>query len=527
MKRKISLLIAIIMLMSACFKAPADAPENSNSNSDGIENEQTTVDETDKPDKDEGIKQQNNTVNTKPDNTVTDNTPAGNPEPPAEDSDSEDVSDGSPVSTVDTNTAEKNPNITYQQDVGTGTTEMVITKEFYDESKLQLPILNINTFDGSGISSKTEYKNATIEITNTSPNYKKAKTAVSIRGRGNSTWTRFEKKPYKLKFSMKTDMFGMGKAKKWVLLANAMDDTMLRSALAFDLGKTLGLEFTSDYRYVNVFLNGKYEGVYILCEQQEVGETRVNINPSKSGEVDTGYFLESLGENISSKPHFTLPTVNGQYLGDVGYNTHRVYIHSPKESNLTDAQKAYIQDYVTQVNDAIFNHDWAEINKLCDINSFVNMFLVDEVFLNNDCGYSFYMYKKAGGKLQLGPLWDFDQSAGDSAHGTATYKGWYAGSEHKWYTQLIQIPEFKALVRARYIEKKADIYKMVESVDTKAEQNSFDFAMSNYVHNNFGNRNRWRTIPEIYSLNSYSKHVAYLKTWFTNRLIWMEDQLSV
>ena len=525
MKRKISFLIAIIMLLSACSRSPVSVPETN------TENEQAVTEKIDKTEQADDNTQQSsgalsqsaNTQKTGQSDTVSEN----NTQTTADDPDSEDVSDGSPVSSVDTNTAEKDPNITYQEDVGTGITEMVITEEFYDEQKLELPKLYINTFDGSDITSKTEYTNATIEITNTTPPYQKAKTAVEVRGRGNSTWTRFEKKPYKLKFAMKTDMFGMGKAKKWVLLANSMDDTMLRSALAFDLGKTMGLEFTSEYRYVNVFVNGEYEGVYILCEQQEEGETRVNIDSSKSGEVDTGYFLESLGENISSKPYFTLPKVNGEYLGDVAYETHRVYIHSPTERTLTDDQKTYIQDYITQVNEAIFNHNWARITQLCDIDSFVNMFIVDEVFLNNDCGYSFYMYKKAGGKLQLGPLWDFDQSAGDSAHGTATYKGWYAGSDHKWYSELIQMPEFEALVRARYTEKKADIYKMIESIDTIVEENKYDFAMSNYVHNNFGNKNRWRTIPEIYSLKSYSQHVAYLKTWLTNRLTWMEDQLSV
>ena len=527
MKRLFSLLTAltlVLTVLSACSKTP-EAPEVDDEQSavaGTVDKEQDTQKE---PENLPNNKPQNNQTQTqtpKPDTNVQQNTPTQ-----SDDVDSEDVSDGSSVSVVDKNTQENNPNTSYQENVQTGLTDMVITEEFYDESELKLPRVDIKTFDGNAVTSKDTYTNATIEVSNTLPKHNMAKTAVEIRGRGNSTWTRFDKKPYKIKFLMKTDLLGMGAAKKWVLLANAFDDAMLRSALAFELGKSLEIEFASEYRYVNVFINNKYEGVYIICEQQEEGETRVNINSSKSGEVDTGYFLEFCGDNISTKPQFKLPIVDGKFLSDTGYDRHRVYIHSPKVTTLTEDQTNYIIDYTTQVNEAIFTRNWQKITELCDIDSFVNMFLVDEVFLNNDCGYSFYMYKKAGGKLHLGPLWDFDQSAGNSEHGTATFKGWYAGSNHKWYSELITMPEFKDLVKKRYLEKKDAIHGIIKRAEQIAIDNKYDFAMSNYVHNNFGNKDRWRTIPEIYNLQSYSQHVNYLMTWLTNRLTWMEDQLGI
>lgn len=470
----------------------------------------------------------------------------------ADDLDSEDYSDTSSESHNDTQTQQNDQNLVYFENVETGTTVggdeykgNVITGNMvtaddqkpadnsqntvsvpYEDEKLKLPKINIVTYSGD-ITSKEEYVKGAISVTNAG-SYDLARTAMEIRGRGNSTWVRFDKKPYKIKFAVKTDMLGLGAAKKWILLANAFDDTMIRSALVFDLAKQLGLEYTTDYRYVNVYVNNTYEGVYMLCEQVEEGQNRIDVNSSKTGELDTGYVLESYSDGARpGEQCFTLPMVGSEFLGSNPYDKHVMIIKSPDKKIVTSSQKKFIQDYIIKVNNAILGKDWQKINELVDINSFVNMFIVEQMILSNDMGYTFYMYKRAGGKLYLGPVWDYDQSAGNSEHGGPTYKGWYSGSEHKWYTSLIQMPEFKALVAARYNEKKDVIRGVVNEVDRIASENRYDFDASNYVHNNFGNKKRWRTIPEICSLTTYDQHLAYLKTWLTNRLIWMEDQLSI
>lgn len=487
-----------------------------------------------------------------------------------DDLDSEDYSDTSSESHVDTQTQEKNPNLQYNefnQSQGSGggqvvtgggnsgggqvisgntitsgggqsssgggnsgggnTSDNVVVARPYDESKLQLPKVNIFTYNGGDIVSKTDYVSGAVSITNAGNN-NLVRTAVEVRGRGNSTWVRFDKKPYKLRFTVKTDLFGMGAAKKWILLANAFDDTMVRSAIVFDLAKQLGLEYTTDYRYVNVYLNNEYQGVYILCEQIEEGDSRIDVNSSKTGEVDTGYLLESYSDGArAGEVCFTLPMVGNSYLGSNPYKSHVMIIKSPDKKIVTQEQQAFIKDYIIKVNNAILSKDWAAINELVDINSFVNMFIVEQTILSNDMGYTFYMYKRAGGKLYLGPVWDYDQSAGNSEHGGSTYKGWYAGSEHKWYTSLIQMPEFCELVRKRYIEKIDVIHGVIDNVDKITTENEYDFWMSNEVYNNFGNKKRWRTIPEIYSLTTYQQHIDYLKTWLSNRFIWMEDQLEI
>ena len=426
---------------------------------------------------------------------------------------------------IDTRYEGKNDNLPYIDKASTTVSDFEITADSYDEKKLTLPIMKIVTGNGKDITSKTEYTGATVSISNTLKNYSLGNTVVDIRGRGNSTWQFFDKKAYKLKFTVKTDLFGMGAAKKWVLLANALDESMMRNYLAFNLGKALGLEFTSDCQFLNLYINGQYKGVYLLCEQVQEGSNRVNINTSPVGQVDTGYLLEGIN-NASPVDYktFKLNDVNGKSLGKGAFT---FIIKSPDIIQCTEEQKNFISDYVAKANEAIFNKDWDGIQKYIDVDSFVNMFLLDEILLNQDMGYSFYLYKKQGGKLFMGPAWDFDQACGSSSHGGSGYKGWYAGSELQWFTTLIEMPQFKELVSKRYQEKKTAIRGMLNTIDSTVNKYSFDFAMSNYVFNTFGDPNRWRTMYEIASCKTYKDHIIYLKTWLTNRFIWMENQLGV
>ena len=571
MKRIISVLAAAVMLITmlgGCGKKPAqdnDSEQTSNSqdeNSQTIQNQEEgessgdnkntakdnqsdgsnsqTAGKADSSDKtqDSGkVTSDNNTQNgdgngNNGDGTHTgDGAPSDNYAPPVTntddpgDIDPDEIGHFESDGEIDTRYEGKNDNLPYIDKASTTVSDFEITADSYDEKKLTLPIMKIVTGNGKDITSKTEYTGATVSISNTLKNYSLGNTVVDIRGRGNSTWQFFDKKAYKLKFTVKTDLFGMGAAKKWVLLANALDESMMRNYLAFNLGKALGLEFTSDCQFLNLYINGKYKGVYLLCEQVQEGSNRVNINTSPVGQVDTGYLLEGIN-NASPVDYktFKLNDVNGKSLGKGAFT---FIIKSPDIIQCTEEQKNFISDYVAKANEAIFNKDWDGIQKYIDVDSFVNMFLLDEILLNQDMGYSFYLYKKQGGKLFMGPAWDFDQACGSSSHGGSGYKGWYAGSELQWFTTLIEMPQFKELVSKRYQEKKTAIRGMLNTIDSTVNKYSFDFAMSNYVFNTFGDPNRWRTMYEIASCKTYKDHIIYLKTWLTNRFIWMENQLGV
>ena len=140
----------------------------------------------------------------------------------------------------------------------------------------RLPVVYIDTENGVDITSKENYVNATMQIqgneTHTENLYHGA---TEIRGRGNFTWN-LPKKPYKLKLDSSTDLFGMGKSKHWVLLANHEDWSLMRSKLAYDFSGALGMPYMESL-FVDVILNGKYVGNYQFCEQVKLSAGRVDI----------------------------------------------------------------------------------------------------------------------------------------------------------------------------------------------------------------------------------------------------------
>lgn len=117
-----------------------------------------------------------------------------------------------------------------------------------------------------------------------------------MKGRGNYTWNNSEmvKKPYQIKFSSKVDVFGLGSAKKWVLLANYADGTLMKNKLVLDLADKIGMPYSSDSEWVDLYVNGEYAGNYLLCEKVEVGKNRVNLKSEYGilAELDNVYGTE-------------------------------------------------------------------------------------------------------------------------------------------------------------------------------------------------------------------------------------------
>ena len=145
----------------------------------------------------------------------------------------------------------------------------------------ELSIISINTVNLAPIVSKDDYINGTFEISGENEDLV---TNLRIRGRGNTTWS-FPKKPYQIKFDNKENVLGMPKDKKWILLANYSDKTMLRNELAFVLSRFSNLDWTPESRFVELFINNEYLGVYQIVQKVEESSNRVNIG-------DDGYLLE-------------------------------------------------------------------------------------------------------------------------------------------------------------------------------------------------------------------------------------------
>ena len=399
--------------------------------------------------------------------------------------------------------------------------------DYVTGAKTAIPKLYVTTEGGAPITSKDDYIRATVTLDGATVGDTLSGAGARIRGRGNSTWRFFDKKPYRLKLDSAADLLGLGKDKDFVLLANAGDPTMLHNYTFFGLAALLGDTVTSKAAFVSLYLNGEYRGMYLVCEQCEVGDNRVPIDEGESGLADVGYLIE-FGGNTQDPPKysFSLSTVR-----DASGVTHAwrqgfyATVKSPDEETITDVQKQYIKDYMNRVNAAIFTGDYATFSELCDVESFVRAFIVNMVMRNNDMDYSMYLYKPAGGKLTYGPLWDCDQSAGTSKKSGTSAEGLEVSRYEHWLTALYKMPQFAKLCRdmwnahcgeiEEYIYGLYDVFLLLE-----------DDINANYTCHDVLGLPYWRINDEHLGYTTYEEHLDFYLDWLDRRIIWLDDKLN-
>ncbi|MFD1630401.1 CotH kinase family protein [Pseudopedobacter beijingensis] len=382
-----------------------------------------------------------------------------------------------------------------------------------------LPILHIRTEGKAAIVSKSIYLNGDLSI-NTNLDFEQEINSlpIEIRGRGNSTWE-MPKKPYRIKLKEKTKILGIAAAKKWVLLANYADKTLIRTAIAFDLGKAIHADYTPEYRQVEVFLNETYIGTYTLTEQVEVNPGRVDITELKSKDTEadkiTGGYLVEL-DRREDEDYIVKTTLKGLPFA----------IKSPEEPNTE--QYNYIKDYLIDTEKAIYAENFADpINgyaKYINVESFINWFLVQELMKNQDAqSYSsIFYYKDRNGKLGMGPLWDFDLSMGNVDYSVATQpEGWWI-RHGPWFTRLFQDPVFAEKVRKRWKEiRQKEVEAMLKGIDTHARKLKYA-QKKNFTIWDILDKKVWPN-PEIYY--TYEGEVNQIKDWLNIRIKWLDAKL--
>lgn len=265
----------------------------------------------------------------------------------------------------------------------------------------------------------------------------------SVKGRGNSTWNA-DKKPYNIKFDKKTDVLGMGKAKKWSLLANHFDASLLRNSVALDLAAAFGLPFTPEYRMVDLYANGEYQGNYLIVESVEIGETRVAITDLESANEDANpgtdieaaeQKSESIGGMAGARKWVNIDSpddVTGGYLleaefpnrypnevsGFITSTGQRIVLKSPEYASKEEV--VYIADFYSEMEQALYapdgyNAKGKHYSDYFDMDQLVRMYILTEFTFHRDAGMSScYFYKDAGENIfHAGPAWDFDLSMGN------------------------------------------------------------------------------------------------------------------
>lgn len=385
-----------------------------------------------------------------------------------------------------------------------------------DEGSLDektFPVVYIQTENGVEIVSKEEYVGCLVTISNTAEEYKIENESARIKGRGNSTWS-FPKKPYKLKFDSKINLFGNGKEKTWTLIANYCDKSLTRNLMAYEVARAIGLENTSSAVPVNLVMNGDYCGVYLLCEQVEIGKTRVNIE-SDLKDIDTGYLVEMDGR----APEEGVEDVDYFVIDDINY---AVKDPETDDENFTSQHLDFIKNYFTEAFNAL-SSDYENVKNYIDVESFAKCYIVHEMFNCIDVGYSsFYMYKVKQGKLYAGPIWDFDISSGNCDYGENGTDVLYAKEKNVWYNKLLEYEEFNNLVGQILEENKEIINSTIQAVvDYQIEykeNNSANFdvwgIMGIYV---------WPNTEEIVKIKTFEGQVYYLHNWVNKKFGYMQE----
>ena len=324
-----------------------------------------------------------------------------------------------------------------------------------------LPVVYITT--PSPITSKSTWtENCTIDIWNAgeqSVTYE----AVQIKGRGNTTWAYYMKKPYAIKLDSKAEVLGMKKHKRWALLANYLDVTCLRNASAFEIARQLdGLAWTPSGHFVDVVMNGQLVGNYYLCEQIKVDKNRVNIAEIDPSDTDD--------ESVTGGYIFELDTYYDElYKFRTQYRNLPVQFKDP-DDDIADAQFNYVKNYFNTVEEILYggDADTDEVFDYIDLDSYVDWYIVHTLSHNGEPNHpkSSYMHKDRNEKLVAGPVWDFD--FGTFRLATAT-----DGLTIKtsiWYNALFKNATFVARLKERWAANKAKLAQVENFIAETAEQ---------------------------------------------------------
>jgi hypothetical protein len=357
-----------------------------------------------------------------------------------------------------------------------------------------LPQISITTKGGAAVTSKDVYLTGDIAI-NGKSTYSDYTGTTQIRGRGNTTWT-YPKKPYKIKLDTKAPLLGMAAAKDWILLANYLDGMHTLNPVAMKIGKLLNMPFTNNIVPVELTLNGQYQGCYMLTEQIEVQDNRVNIG--KDGillQMDINY--DDPWKFKSD--YYQLPTM----------------IMYPE---LTDvAQITPIKEQFEQLEELVARSDFPDNNYLdyLDAESVANYLLVYMLTDNEEINHpkSTYLYKTAKGKWTMGPIWDFDWAFG--FEGSQVYFNsanrslfWSSAVGTRFFSKLMTDPRIKTLMKQKWADFKTqkftELLSFVDDYATKIEAaRNKDYQIWKRGSNNFKN------------------DVTNLKIWLQNRSNYM------
>ena len=407
-----------------------------------------------------------------------------------------------------------------------------------------LPIVMIDTYgedilDEPRIDAYMGVINNTNGINNIGDNFNDYDGKITIEKRGNSSQDQ-EKPPYRFETvdnnaeNNNVQLLGFPEENDWILYAPWSDKSLLRNVLIYSLSNEMG-RYAPRSKFVELYLNDEYRGVYVLMEKIKRDKNRVEIsalNPNEnSGDnVTGGYILKfdwaETGDN------------NGGFYSLI--DGMRYNYHYPKADEISTQQKDYIQTFINSYENVMNGNNYNTENgysKFIDVESFIDFIILQEISRNVDAyGLSTYVYKdkeSINNKLTAGPIWDFNHGFGNCDYYEAwETDGWnisyiYDDMDQRafWWLKLWDEENFKGMVKDRYNELRLSVLS-TNNVNSKIDE--YVSTLGNSVNRNF---TKWPILgeyiwPNYQVFDTHQEEIVYLKSWINNRLTWMDSELN-
>ena len=314
-----------------------------------------------------------------------------------------------------------------------------------------LPVMVINIDGGKKVNDKVTWLPSKIKILDEQGYVVLDTLGCNIRGRGNSTWN-WSKKPYSLMLDEKVSVLGMPAQKHWVLLANYMDRTLMRDALGFHVGEQTSLRWTPRCRYVELILNGKHVGNYLLAEQVRPDANRVSIEKG----VEGSWLFES---DFHGDEPWAWSVRKGNK--DIPF-----CVKYPDDQDMTGALKSKAQSYISSKLNACYSGNFDTAAAEMDLQSFADYWIVFEVMGNHELlnPGSVFTHADKNGKWTAGPVWDFDWG-GLSYNTSPQAKTGLINRNAVWYAGLHNIKKYRQLLAERWKTLKPALLECADFID--------------------------------------------------------------
>lgn len=398
---------------------------------------------------------------------------------------------------------------------------MVVSCDNYGGKYLSngVPVVEVSVAYNAPIESKDVWLNCKVRI---GENYFDT-TMVSdgkIRGRGNEAWRSYPKKPYRIKFTSKESPFGFPENKDWVLLAEYNDKSFLRLPFMCEVSKAVGLQYTVNYQHVNLYLNGEYQGLYILTDQVKVGKNRVNVEGD-------GFLIEEDWYYDKEPLWFSTPN---------GFNFSFKYPDADDGAIVSgDENFIFITNYFSELENALsdISQNPELVYAKVDYSNFAKWFLIQELIGNWDPN-RYYVLESRTSKLKMLPAWDAEWSMGLAKMGKPINGGdWFKPpvqpdnnlaiwKTRQYFPWLFKDPVFIAILKNEWSLMKSrlpsvyDAINRVESEISLAQKDNFE---------------KWPTLGKycgvaLVAFDSWEEEVNYVKTFFADRIDWMDNYIA-